>query len=972
MNPKIEDNAVINRVRLQPSISPYLSTQSSASAGMEQPQVPGADHTPAFTSSTDDSGKDSIDKLSSILPGSLGSNRAVSVQQDQIPTLPANTNLQASIIDGVRAGIGDASSCDHLRSADPRTSFQAEREAMSAIAQYASADVADDEEFEDNHEEVVVESPDGRWHRRDEIPTTKGLKGVDKTYLAIDTEEGVEVVWNEIDILTNGDPTVLTKIDRFFDNLVKIDHQNVVKFYGHWVECPDLFHIRVFFITEHMPTGSLKAFLKKTKKTQQALSPQSWKRWCVQLLSALDYLHSRNPPIVYGSLTTEAILIQNNGILKIGSFSLSQLQTYAKGLPASEIMSSSFTGPVTSSTSVETDPTISNAVDIYMFGIVALEMLNLDVNLKLSNGLLDQESLLHAISILGFPEQDFIRSCLLATPENHPSARQLLHHPVVFAIYSLRLLCAHQLVCYLKNRFVTLSEPNDHIQDGSSKINVQIQNKIDEFVERLSPVNKVAVLLINGKPVITPHSCKVASTRQDLCNFLEDVRVGHYPLASYERSEVGESTTALRSDLSDCCERRDSGGASQTLSCLIPSEESCERPMAMSQNAKELRDPVKQQCMGIKGDQRSELTTAAAIPCTGSKSNGPQTSALPASQCESNRLVASGLTSVTNNKRSLISAKQNEQPIDPEYRRIGDVQICKIEKLETNKMQLSIQLDLVDREENQEHMRRNLTTIVHQNETSKDIADELIRYGFINQVDMLRIIDSIESAMSDYRTSQLKSVSTLATSTNPHGDNAVGSSTQTNRLLLRHVQPSIPLRGQSNNAERENTQLESEAVLATTEKLSSTQLEICESPRDYSQPSARPAMLECSDHATVAPRNSDLGRSSEDWSNRDRLIKQSKRRSLAAESGGLTIKGFELLNSNVYNSMQTNPSLVADVAPNTSCAVPQSSAALREQAKISSQYVQDATDAIQMRTDTDRSRLQTGNKQHEPAETVNR
>jgi nuclear receptor-binding protein len=107
-----------------------------------------------------------------------------------------------------------------------------------------------------------------------------------------------------------------------------------------------------------MSSGSLKAFLRKTKKTKQNLSKNSWKRWCIQLLSALQYvnnyninilshpllhhlqkdicnifffflnsyLHSCEEPIIHGNLTCDTIFIQNTGLLKIGSSKFSWLR----------------------------------------------------------------------------------------------------------------------------------------------------------------------------------------------------------------------------------------------------------------------------------------------------------------------------------------------------------------------------------------------------------------------------------------------------------------------------------------------------------------------------------------------------------------------------------------------------------------------------------------------------------------------
>ena len=40
-------------------------------------------------------------------------------------------------------------------------------------------------------------------------------------------------------------------------------------------------------------------------------------------------------------------------------------------------------------------------------------------------------------------QKDFIRKCLNQDPDQRPSARSLLFHPVLFEVHSLKLLAAH-------------------------------------------------------------------------------------------------------------------------------------------------------------------------------------------------------------------------------------------------------------------------------------------------------------------------------------------------------------------------------------------------------------------------------------------------------------------------------------------------------------------------------------------------
>jgi hypothetical protein len=48
--------------------------------------------------------------------------------------------------------------------------------------------------------------------------------------------------------------------------------------------------LQVILITEHMSSGSLKKFLRKTKKNNRKIPLQSWRRWCTQVFSAENFV----------------------------------------------------------------------------------------------------------------------------------------------------------------------------------------------------------------------------------------------------------------------------------------------------------------------------------------------------------------------------------------------------------------------------------------------------------------------------------------------------------------------------------------------------------------------------------------------------------------------------------------------------------------------------------------------------------
>lgn len=87
-------------------------------------------------------------------------------------------------------------------------------------------------------------------------------------------------------------------------------------------------------------------------------------------------------------------------------------------------------------------------VDIYSFGMCALEMAALEI---IGNGdsgnKVTEENVKKTIDSLEDQHQkDFILKCLSPKPEDRPTSKELLFHPLLFEVHSLKLLAAHCLV----------------------------------------------------------------------------------------------------------------------------------------------------------------------------------------------------------------------------------------------------------------------------------------------------------------------------------------------------------------------------------------------------------------------------------------------------------------------------------------------------------------------------------------------
>ncbi|XP_077284505.1 MLF1-adaptor molecule [Arctopsyche grandis] len=376
-------------------------------------------------------------------------------------------------------------------------------------------------EDSEDESEILEESPCGRWLKRREEVDQRDVPGIDCAHLAMDTEEGVEVVWNEVQFSERKNfKAQEDKIQLVFENLTQLEHPNIVKFHRYWTDTHND-KPRVIFMTEYMSCGSLKQFLKRTKRNVKRLPLQAWKRWCTQILSALSYLHSCSPPIIHGNLTCDTIFIQHNGLVKIGSVAPDAIHHHVKTC-RENMKNMHFIAPEYGAAQF-----IAPAMDIFSFGMCALEMAALEIQGNGDSGsLVTEENVMRTVESLENPQQiDFIFRCINSNPQKRPSAHELLFHPLLFEVHSLKLLAAHCLV----NTSANISETiTDEVvgKEGVALVWTVIDGERREFTVADLPQQQ--------------HSEKLEK-------FVEDVKYGIYPLTAYTRGHKGSGAARAAS-----------------------------------------------------------------------------------------------------------------------------------------------------------------------------------------------------------------------------------------------------------------------------------------------------------------------------------------------------------------------------------------------------------------------------------------
>jgi len=303
----------------------------------------------------------------------------------------------------------------------------------SDVVKVSSA--SDDRDLRSNElDDMMSSSPHGNNAIVERSPGERYLRFMEKlgsgaskeVYRAYDTQEGIEVAWNVVH-LAGVPKNERIRIVNEVRLLERLHHHNIISFHGSWVNREKQ---QVNFVTEILSSGTLQSFIKKVQVIRWKIA----KRWALQILKGLEYLHSQDPPVIHRDLKCENIFINGtSGDLRIGDLGLSTVHQNGKAL--SVLGTPEFMAP-----DMYEETAYDEKVDIYAFGMCLLEIFTKEIPYRECAN----PAQIYKKVIRGDPPdslkrlksrhaRDFIVLCLGTKDENgsyvRPSATELIAHP---------------------------------------------------------------------------------------------------------------------------------------------------------------------------------------------------------------------------------------------------------------------------------------------------------------------------------------------------------------------------------------------------------------------------------------------------------------------------------------------------------------------------------------------------------------
>ena len=211
---------------------------------------------------------------------------------------------------------------------------------------------------------------------------------------------------------------MIEQTNREIEIMYKLDHPHIIKLYSHFEDDEDF-----CLIMQIASKGQLYSVIKRLKRLDQRTAAQYMR----EVISAIKYLHTRNPPIIHRDIKPENILLDQDGRCKLADFGWSNFddgrknrQTYC-GTPE-------YLAP-----EMVTKSGHNESVDIWALGVLLFEMLTGRTPFNFTGDRIQLYNNIKSLRIVwtdDFPQlaKDLVARILKLNPNDRITLDQMINH----------------------------------------------------------------------------------------------------------------------------------------------------------------------------------------------------------------------------------------------------------------------------------------------------------------------------------------------------------------------------------------------------------------------------------------------------------------------------------------------------------------------------------------------------------------
>ena len=299
---------------------------------------------------------------------------------------------------------------------------------------------------------------------------------------------------------------MVEQTNREIEIMYKLDHPHIIKLYSHFEDDEDF-----CLIMQIASKGQLYSIIKRLKRLDQRTAAQYMR----EVISAIKYLHTRNPPIIHRDIKPENILLDQEGRCKLADFGWSNFDVGDK-------FRDTYCGtPEYLAPEMITKSGHNESVDIWALGVLLFEMLTGRTPFNFTGDRIQLFNNIKTLRIVwtdDFPQlaKDLVGKILRLNPKDRLTLDEIINHqwfrdvPIIKPVLTPIVYNERQKLESHLIQSIPEFDKERNIMNKSTMVNNKPKNKVTRIISH------------NENPI------KEANIQQEIKNINQNILTNGY------------------------------------------------------------------------------------------------------------------------------------------------------------------------------------------------------------------------------------------------------------------------------------------------------------------------------------------------------------------------------------------------------------------------------------------------------------